>query len=141
MNLYLLVEGDRTEKKVYSAWVGHALFLGHREMMSPQPRDPTLAEWRRFYDVRSDDPESMDAPRDRYRTKAAFHGDYLKAMLRERSPRLRERSPRLRYTKARPGPVLEPAYLDALRARTVGTPHLDSLRHLLSIWDGMGGAR
>lgn len=106
-------------------------FLGHREMMHPQPQDPALVEYRAFYDVRRRDPEAMDAPRERYRTKAAFHYDYLRAMLRDRSPKLH-------YSKARCGPVLEAEYLDALRERAAAG-HLASLGHLLRIWRSMGG--
>lgn len=229
MNLYFLVEGDRTEKAVYRAWVGHTFprlseaataaalttngfvvvktggypaylgrirpaladiaahggidhgficvdaeevgrparlrelraavaaaraalgepvlppihlvvaeccietwFLGHRDMMRPQPQDPALIECRRFYDVRRNDPEAMDAPRDRYRTKAAFHYDYLRAMLRDRSPTLR-------YSKTHCAPVLRPDYFGALRARA-GQGHLASLKHLLDTWHALDEA-
>ncbi|WP_437316055.1 hypothetical protein [Sorangium sp. So ce385] len=66
-----------------------------------------------------------------YVTRASFHLAYLKAMLIERSHR---------YTKQRPGVVIEPSYVEALRARCARTEHLPSFRHLLAAFEAAGDA-
>lgn len=96
-------------------------FLGHEGFLRAGPQSRQLVDFKRFYDVSSDDPERM-ATYPGYVTRASFHLAYLKAMLAERS---------YRYSKQRPGVVIEPSYFEALQARCARTGHLASFRHLL----------
>ncbi|WP_438025153.1 hypothetical protein [Sorangium sp. So ce233] len=96
-------------------------FLGHDGFLRQGPQSRQLVDFKRFYDVSSDDPERM-ATYPGYVTRTSFHLAYLKAMLAERS---------YRYSKQRPGVVIEPSYFEALRARCARTGHLASFRHLL----------
>jgi len=61
-----------------------------------------------------------------YQTKASFHLAYLKEMLAEQNKS---------YSKTRPGVVVEPNYLEALRHRCANTLHLRSLHRLFQILD------
>ncbi|MFS8070014.1 MAG: hypothetical protein ACMG6S_26920, partial [Byssovorax sp.] len=63
-------------------------FLGHARMMRRTPSSAVLAEYKRFYDVREDDPEHMGTFRG-FTTRADFHLKYLQEMLLEQSPELR----------------------------------------------------
>lgn len=104
-------------------------FLGHRKMLRRSPMSPRLAALKRFYDVSEADPELMDKP-EGYLTRASFHLEYLKEMLRERDKS---------YSKDHPGVVCAPDYFDALRERCATTGHLASLSNLLSTWQGLAG--
>lgn len=104
-------------------------FLGHRGMLNETSQSPNLAEMRRFYDVREQDPELMGKP-DGYVTRANYHLKYLKEMLREQGKN---------YSKEHPGAVCPQEYLDALRERCITTGHLASLSALLSTWQGLAG--
>ncbi|WP_437997809.1 hypothetical protein WMF26_45360 [Sorangium sp. So ce185] len=105
-------------------------FLGHDGFLRAGPQLPQLVDFKRFYDVSTDDPERM-GKYPGYVTRASFHLAYLKAMLIERSHR---------YTKQRPGVVIEPSYFEALRARCARTGHLPSFRHLLTAFEAAGDA-
>jgi hypothetical protein len=102
-------------------------FLGNSKMLRKNPQNKKLSELKKFYDVSINDPELMDYP-DGYLTKASFHLDYLKEMLREKNPNLT-------YTKKYPGPTTEKSYFEALRQRCEKTDHLPSLKRLLDIWE------
>jgi hypothetical protein len=102
-------------------------FLGHSKMLRKNPQSQKLSEFKKFYNVSINDPELMDYPKG-YLTKASFHLDYLKEMLREKNPNLT-------YTKKYPGSTTEKFYLEALRQRCEKTGHLPSLKRLFDIWD------
>jgi len=102
-------------------------FLGNTKMLRKNPQSQNLLEFKKFYDVSINDPELMDCP-DGYLTKASFHLEYLKKMLKEKNPNLT-------YTKKYQGPTTEKAYLEALRQRCEKTGHLSSLKRLFDIWD------
>lgn len=104
-------------------------FLGHAKMMRRNPSSAVLAEYKRFHDVREEDPELMGAFPG-FATRADFHLKYLQEMLLEQNPELR-------YSKTRPGKVLDKDYLDALRERVDKTGHLRSLHKLFTVWDSL----
>jgi hypothetical protein len=84
-------------------------FLGNGKMMPAVPEADPLKQYAVFYDVRVQDPEGMGCHAG-FSTRARFHLAYLKEMVRARGGHLR-------YTKAKPGPVTERQYYDALLAR------------------------
>src|SRR5262249_16915794 len=87
--------------------------LGHDGFLRTGPQSSDLVEFKRFFDVSTDDPELMGRYPG-YVTRQSFHEAYLKAMLAERGHR---------YTKQRPRVVLEPSYFDALRRRRARSGH------------------
>jgi len=106
--------------------LGNAGFL----RQGPQGRD--LIEFKRFFDVSTQDPEEMGTFPG-YITRASSHQAYLKAMFRERGQS---------YSKQHPAAAREANYLDALEQRCRTTPHLRSLRELFagmsaSVWRKM----
>jgi hypothetical protein len=96
--------------------LGHAGFL----RQGPQGRD--LVEFKRFFDISTQDPEAMGTFPG-YITRASSHEAYLKAMFRERGHS---------YSKQHPGVAREANYLDALEQRCRTTQHLRSLSVLFA---------
>ncbi len=109
--------------------------LGNRPLLRPVTRTAELRELMEFYNVRVRDPEGMPK-KEGYETRARFHGDYFKAVLRDRSRGLKEEG--LRSTKRRIGIVGERQYFESLIERHEETQHLRSFGHLLSAWRGLG---
>jgi hypothetical protein len=109
--------------------------LGDRSLLRPPPRTEEMRRLRAFYDVRRDDPEGMPK-QEGYATRARFHLEYLKAVVRDRNAgRPRER---LRYSKRKVGYFGRPSHLQALVARCDETGHLRSFGHLLTAWRELG---
>ncbi len=104
-------------------------FLGNKRMMKRQPQSSRLRQWKSFYDVSVNCPESMGAFPG-YRTRALFHLDYLKEMLAERKQS---------YSKQFPGAVQKHQYLKALVNRHEQTGHIQSFGRLMSLWRSLGG--
>jgi hypothetical protein len=96
--------------------LGNAGFL----RQGPQGRD--LVDFKRFFDVSTQDPEAMGTLQG-YLTRASFHEAYLKAMFRERGHN---------YSKQHPAVAREGNYLDALEQRFRTTPHLRSMSELFA---------
>ena len=105
-------------------------FLGNRPMLKRIPEDEELRQMKDFYDVSLNCPEFMQKPLHYLDSKASFHFDYLKEMLRERG---------LNYSKKLPRPVMEISYFQALIERYDQTAHLQSFGRLLQIWRSIGG--
>ncbi|MCP4003850.1 MAG: hypothetical protein GY725_06605 [bacterium] len=111
--------------------------LGDRSLLRPPPKTEELRALRAHYDVRRDDPEAMPAP-EGYATRAQFHYDYLKAVVRDRNVgRTREI---FRYSKRHVGYFGQPSHFRALVERRNDTGHLESFGHLLTAWRGLGAA-
>lgn len=106
--------------------------LGHRKLIPRQPPSQKLAEYRRFYDVSTDDPEHMGCFTG-FSPRAHFHLEYLREVFRHHGKT---------YSKTGPGIAREANYLAALRDRCLdgscNPPHLASFRHLWDIWQGLG---
>ncbi|HWQ31274.1 MAG TPA: hypothetical protein VNQ79_00200 [Blastocatellia bacterium] len=105
-------------------------FLGHRQMMKRRGiQSQKLRQWKAFYDVSVNCPESM-VTFPGYRIRAHFHIDYLKEMLSERGQT---------YSKQHPGIVQDRSYLQALIERHEKTGHIQSFGQLLLLWRLLGG--
>jgi hypothetical protein len=108
--------------------------LGDRSLLRPPPKTDELRELRAYYDVSLYDPEEMPAGVG-YATRALFHQDYLKAIVRDRNAgRAHER---IRYTKRRVGYFGQPSHFRALVQRRDEIEHLASFGHLLTAWRGL----
>ena len=104
-------------------------FLGHAPMLRRNPDSEELRQFKAFYDVSENDPEHMACPTE-YETKAQYHYEYLKAMLREQH---------LTYSKQLPGCTAEKHYFTALVERYKATQHIQSFGRLVEIWTSLGG--
>lgn len=105
-------------------------FLGNTNILPPEARTEPLKSWQQSYDVRTRDPERMPAFNG-YNTRAQFHYEYLRAAIKDRSPRLN-------YSKTMPGPVMDPTYLAALVRRHRETGHIASFGELVRVWGSLG---
>lgn len=84
-------------------------FLGNRRVFKSNPQDPDYMRYVRFYNVGTENPELMgNGDEERFTTKAQFHHQYLRLMLRERN---------MHYAKSNPQTVCSEAYLNELIAR------------------------
>lgn len=101
--------------------------LGNRKFVKRNPATDALCAFRNEYDVTRLDPELMpNARASRHNTRAQYHKAYLRAAYAEHG---------LRFTESKPGPALEPSYLQALmeRAAREETPkHLRTFAAMLA---------
>ena len=104
--------------------------LGDRALFRHHPRHSDLESFRAFFDVTTEDPETMDRP-DGFETKAHFHGRYLKAAARDIGAT---------YSKEVPGKYFcAESHFRELVQRTRDTSHLRSFGLLASSWQALGG--
>lgn len=93
-------------------------FLGNSILLRPNVQEPSLREFRNFYNVKEEDPELMpNIDSDRFATKAQFHHAYLKELFKENH---------MKYTKSNPKEVCRQSYLDRLIGRYRETGHIAS---------------
>lgn len=93
-------------------------FLGNRVVFKENPQSKRLSDFIHFYNVKTDNPELMgNYDESEYATKAQFHHQYLRDMLRERN---------MRYSKNNPTAVCEQSYLDRLIERYKNTGHIET---------------
>lgn len=88
-----------------------------------------LASYRAHYDVRSNDPELMDAPEDYALSVMQYHYRYLKAVFKER---------RQAYSKRAPGAATAEHYVSQLVRRYVESGHLKSFGRFLEEFRAVG---
>ena len=105
-------------------------FLGNEALMPETPSVQLLNEFRQFYDVSANCPESLPVWKKYARTRAQFHKTYLKELLRENG---------YSYSESNPGIVREKKYIEALVDRHDKTGHLQSFGQLISEWRSLGG--
>lgn len=98
--------------------------LGNKKIFTNNIGIEDLRRYKRYFDVRVDDPELLPAYPDWNWTRVEFAYRYLRAALRNKFKRLT-------YSKSNPGPVTDRKYFDALRARQNETGHLESFRSFL----------
>ena len=93
-------------------------FLGNRRVFKSNAQDAELLNYISEYNVRNQNPEVMGNLRpDKFSTKAKFHLDYLKRMLKERN---------IKYSKTNPSAVCQKSYLDQLISRYEETNDIQS---------------
>lgn len=101
--------------------------LGNRKFVKRNPATDALQAFRNEYDVTQLDPELMpNARASRYNTRAQYHKAYLRAAYTEHG---------LKFAESKPGPALEPYYLQALieRAAMERTPkHLRTFAAMIA---------
>ena len=98
-------------------------FLGNRRMLASNPQSSALAEYIRFLDVKSDDPEQMPVFSG-FSNHAKFHFAYLRKMFAEKN---------LCYSKQNPGHVMDKTYLQQLLKRIDDQPqHLKTFQSFVA---------
>jgi hypothetical protein len=98
--------------------------LGNRIVFRRKPVDSTLRRYLRFYDVRTNDPESLPALQEESLNRCQFAFVYLKRILNDRYPNLT-------YTKSNPKVVEHPKYFEQIRRRLHETKHIRSFGSFL----------
>ncbi len=96
-------------------------FLGNKKMCPRHSISDKLKEYYAHFDVKENDPEKMDKPKDFRYSVAQYHMKYLKSIFAERE---------ITYKKNSPGDVTKPSYLNQLILRT-NEGHLPSLKTFL----------
>lgn len=95
-------------------------FLGNKTVVPSQPSSEKLVEFRRFYDVRENDPELMPNNGE-FSTTQAFHFQYFREVAADRN---------FNYSKHRPGHVCDSSFVTQLQARLAGGNGMTTLRRL-----------
>ena len=148
MNIYFLVEGKRTEMKVYPKWLSYLvpqlqrvnahqnvkdnnyfMFSGngfpslpHNHLRNAIEDINNTKECVAFYNVKSDDPELMEKMPDFEGSTSIFHSSYLQQLLSERN---------IRYSKNNPQGVIEAYFLENLINRNQKTGHIQSFKSFI----------
>lgn len=99
-------------------------FLGNRKIVKRNPNGILLKEFKKYYDITTNDPESLDLYVG-YRNKAHFHYSYFREILKEHY--------NLVYKKSQPKVVLEKTFFDELEIRINETDHLPSFKQLITL--------
>lgn len=96
--------------------------LGNTTFVKKLPSTQTMKEYKRFFDVRTQDPEEMGKLPE-FNTHSQFHYDYLRETFKERN---------LSYSKSNPKEVVKKTYLNQLKSRVAKYPlHLSSFQTFL----------
>ncbi len=156
MSLCFLVEGDRTEKRMYRAWVGHVfpsltqvLTIGEITSSSycvisgggiplykEELRD-ALSDIRQNAEVRHlflcIDAEELSREDRRREMEDEIRKAEIESQVRTGNPWLAIHP----IVQKRPDAVLGADYLQALRHRCVATGHLASLQELFDTWESI----
>lgn len=99
--------------------------LGNRVIIRPNPQDSKLREYRKFYNVRDDDPELLPAYQPEELNRAQFVEKYLRRALQDRYKRLT-------YTKSNPNALLHFKYFQRIVERFEQTGHISSFEAFLT---------
>lgn len=99
--------------------------LGNTYMISHQTQDRKLIEYKRFYNVKIYDPESLPAYPKEELNRSQFAYKYLRRAL---SNKYRTRS----YSKRDPGPLLNEKYFNRVNERLENTRHIQSFSYFLN---------
>ncbi|MBN1931651.1 MAG: hypothetical protein JW786_08605 [Desulfobacterales bacterium] len=99
--------------------------LGNRVIFRPNPQDIKLLEYRRYYNVRVNDPELLPSYSRDDLNRSQFAYMYLRRALHDKYRNLS-------YTKSNPAAVLHRKYFDRIKERLEQTGHIPSFRHFLA---------
>ena len=99
--------------------------LGNRAIIRPNPQDAKLREYKKFYNVRTHDPELLPPYDPDELNRANFAEKYLRRALQDKYAKLT-------YTKRNPDVLLHPKYFQRVKARLDETGHIPSLGGFLS---------
>ena len=99
--------------------------LGNRQIIRPNPQCPKLNQYRRFYNVRSSDPELLPPYGLGELNRAQFAEVYLRKALNDKFRNLT-------YTKRNPEALLNSKYFQRVKERHEQTGHIRSFNDFLT---------
>ena len=105
----------------FEAWA-----LGNVAIVSPNPKDLKLREYKNFYDVRVNDPEMLPPYPPEEINRAHFAEKYLRRAVLDSS------NGQATYTKSNSNALLNRSYFDRLKRRLEQTGHISSFRGFLT---------
>jgi len=98
--------------------------LGNRVIITRNPATPRIREYRRYFDVLTEDPQLMpDYPTEEL-NRSQFAEKYLRALLNEKYRNLS-------YSKSNPEALLNALYFERVRSRYFDTGHIASFGDFL----------
>jgi len=99
--------------------------LGNRKIIRPNPQSQKLIEYKRFYNVRSEDPELLPPYTLLELNRAQFAEIYLRKALNDKFRNLT-------YSKRNPKALLNPKYFERVKERYEQTGHIKSFDDFLT---------
>jgi hypothetical protein len=99
--------------------------LGNRIIIRPNPQSQKLIQYKRFYNVRSSDPEGLPPYELEELNRAQFSFQYLRRALNDKYRNLS-------YSKRNPGALLHNSYFQRVKERLEQTGHIASFQSFLS---------
>ncbi len=99
--------------------------LGNQAIVTRNPRDQKLREYRRYYDILRSDPELLPEYPPQHLNRSQFAMLYLKKILNEKYRKLT-------YTKSNPSALLHEKYFQRVKARLTTTGHISSFDDFLA---------
>lgn len=99
--------------------------LGNRRIIRKHSINERLRSYRKFFDVRQNDPELLPNHPKEELTKAQFAKKYLKLVLNDRRKSLS-------YSEGSPYPVTETYYFQEIKRRHLNTGHINSFSDFLA---------
>lgn len=105
------------QNKCFETW-----FLGNSKIFKNNPTSSFLIDCINHYNVKDEDPELMEKPKDFEQTTSIFHSTYLQEILSER---------KINYSKKNPQEVTEKYFLEELIKRNKKTNHINSFKQFI----------
>lgn len=99
--------------------------LENKIVIRPNPRLPRLIEFKRFFDVRNNDPELLPNYEPKQLNRSKFAEVYLRSALNDKYRNLT-------YTKSNPEALLHHKYFERVKDRHNNTEHIASFSSFLS---------
>ena len=99
--------------------------LGNRVIIRPNSQSSKLREYKRFYNVRLNDPELLPGYPPEELNRAQFAERYLRRALNDKYRNLT-------YTKSNPGALLHDKYFERVKGRLEQTGHISSFEGFLA---------
>jgi len=108
--------------------------LGNRQIVRPNPRSQKLIQYKRFYNVRSADPELLPPYELEELNRAQFAEIYLRKALNDKFKNLT-------YSKRNPKALLNPKYFKRVKERYEQTGHIKSFDDFLTAFNNFDEIR
>lgn len=99
--------------------------LGNRKIIRPNPQSRQLIQYKKFFNVRSEDPELLPHYGIKGWNRAQFAMHYLKKALNDKFKSLT-------YNKSNPKALLHEKYFNRVKSRYVETQHIKSFNDFLN---------
>lgn len=98
--------------------------LGNKHIIRPSPHSTTLKEYKRIFDVRSNDPELLPPHSKEGMNRAQFAEKYLRRALNDKFRNLT-------YSKKNPTALLHKKYFERVKSRCLADGHIASFNNFL----------